>query len=67
MKSKQLLIKEYQKQKNECDGLCDVTEKVAEEKNFLRCVTCPFCKEIVDAILTKTTIACPACDVIVDR
>ena len=28
----------------------------------MRCVTCPFCKEKVDAILTATTIRCPACN-----
>lgn len=64
---KALSTEEYNRQKSDCDGLCDITEEVVEEKNYLRCVTCPFCKELVDAVLTKTTIACPACSVIVDR
>lgn len=62
-----LSIDEYNKEKTDCEGLCDITDEVMVENNYMRCVTCPFCKETVDAILTKTTIACPACDVIVDR
>ena len=62
-----LHLDKYLQQKSECDGLCDITDEVAENKNYLRCVTCPFCKQIVDAILTETTIACPSCEVIVDR
>ena len=29
---------------------------------LLRCVTCPFCKQIVDAVLTPSLIICPKCD-----
>ena len=50
-----------------CNGICDVTEPYVEEKDYMQCVTCPFCKETVDAILTETTIACPACKVEVTR
>lgn len=32
----------------------------------LKCVKCPFCKEIVDAHMTKTSISCPACKVTVN-
>lgn len=62
-----MTVEEYHKQQSECDDLCTITEKVAEEKDYLRCVNCPFCKQTVDAILTKTTIACPKCEVVVDR
>lgn len=58
---------DYTRMKNACDGLCDVTDELVEDRDMMRCVTCPFCKEMVDAILTKTTIACPACEIIVER
>jgi len=64
---KKLTTEEYKKQQAACDDLCNVTDELAEEKEFKRCVTCPFCKEIVTAILTKTTIACPECKVVVPR
>lgn len=50
-----------------CNGVCDITENYAEEKDLMRCVTCPFCKETVDAILTPETISCPKCKVEVTR
>ncbi len=58
---------EYQKQQQDCAGLCDVGEELVQEKDFMRCVKCPFCHETVDAILTPTTIACPSCKVEVAR
>lgn len=58
---------EYHEQQASCDGLCDVTNSLVIDKNFMRCVTCPFCKKTVDAILTETTIACPVCKVEVKR
>lgn len=32
-----------------------------EESTVMNCVTCPFCKKIVDAIVTARTIKCPEC------
>ena len=58
---------EYIEKQKACDTLCDVTDELVEERNFMKCVTCPFCKEIVDAIVTKSTIACPKCEIIVER
>ena len=59
----------YEHQKANCDGLCDIDhDRIAvDEPNRMPCVTCPFCKEIVDAILTPTTISCPKCEVVVSR
>lgn len=59
----------YEHQKANCDGLCDIDpDRIAkDDPSLLPCVTCPFCKELVDAILTETTIKCPACDVVVSR
>ena len=31
------------------------------------CVRCPFCKQVVNAIMTETHISCPACLVSVER
>ncbi len=64
---KKLTLDLYKKQQADCDNLCDITEKVVEEKNYMRCVRCPFCAETVDAILTKTTISCPKCETVVSR
>ena len=58
---------EYAEKQKKCNSLCDVTHELVEERNFMKCVTCPFCKEIVDAIVTTRTIACPACEIIVER
>lgn len=62
-----ITIDEYHKQQAACDNLCDITEEVAVQKDYLRCVTCPFCKATVDAVLTKSSISCPACLVTVSR
>ena len=58
---------EYQHMQEICNGVCDITGIYAEKKDLMRCVTCPFCKETVDAILTLKTIACPSCNVVVTR
>ncbi|HTE22476.1 MAG TPA: hypothetical protein VK674_05555 [Candidatus Limnocylindria bacterium] len=59
----------YEHQAAECDGLCEIDhDRIAiDNPNLMPCVTCPFCKQLVDAILTPTTISCPACKVTVKR
>lgn len=42
---------------------CVVTPTKEPATNVQKCVTCPFCKQVVTAILTKETITCPACKV----
>ncbi len=56
----------YEKQAAECDGLC-VIQPARQDAEFMHCVTCPFCKEIVSARLTPKTISCPECKVVVAR
>lgn len=65
----QLTREEYEHQAAECGGLCAIDHDriAADDPNLMPCVTCPFCKKIVDAILTPTTISCPACEVTVTR
>lgn len=60
---------QYQLQKANCDNLCDIDENRinSDNPNLMPCVTCPFCKQIVNAILTVNTISCPNCKVSVDR
>ncbi len=68
MKHQHLSVDEYHKQQADCDELCNITELMVEDNpNMMMCVTCPFCKELVNAILTDTTIACPECKVVVNR
>ena len=52
-----LTAEQYEHQKAECDGLCviDHDRIAADNPNLMPCVTCPFCKEIVDAILTPVS------------
>ncbi|HTE57586.1 MAG TPA: hypothetical protein VK694_02495 [Verrucomicrobiae bacterium] len=58
----------YEQQVADCDGLCIITDDMlAARPDLMRCVTCPFCKEVVNAILTPTTISCPKCEVTVNR
>lgn len=59
----------YEHQKALCEGMCDIDHDriAADNPNLMPCVTCPFCKQLVDAILTPTTIACPACKIEVSR
>lgn len=59
----------YHKQKLDCNGLCDIDHARIDKDDptKMSCVTCPFCKEIVTAELTPTTIHCPACKVTVRR
>ncbi|CAN5675976.1 hypothetical protein BH23PAT1_BH23PAT1_4520 [soil metagenome] len=33
----------------------------SDGSSTLKCVKCPFCKRIVDARMTKTSISCPEC------
>jgi hypothetical protein len=65
----QLTVEEYEHQAANCNGLCVIDhDRISNtDPNLMPCVTCPFCKELVDAILTKTTISCPACEVTVSR
>ncbi len=60
---------QYEHQKADCDGLCDIDHDriAADNPNLMPCVTCPFCKALVDAILTPTTISCPECKITVSR
>jgi hypothetical protein len=64
-----LTKEQYEHQKADCDGLCEIDhDRIAvDDPARMPCVTCPFCKEIVDAILTHTTITCPKCETTVNR
>ena len=59
----------YEHQHAECEGLCEIDpHRIAvDNPNLMPCVTCPFCKEIVTAELTPSTIHCPACQITVKR
>jgi uncharacterized CHY-type Zn-finger protein len=65
----QLTAQTYEHQHAHCDGLCDIDPSRVDQKDETKmpCVTCPFCKEIVTAELTPTTIHCPACKITVKR
>lgn len=59
---------QYEQQVLECEDLCVITDHMLEQDpDLMRCVTCPFCKETVDAILTPTSISCPKCKTVVQR
>jgi hypothetical protein len=64
-----LTTNEYHTQKEICNNLCDIDhDRISgTDPNLMPCVTCPFCKEIVNAILTPETISCPSCKVTVSR
>lgn len=65
-----LTVEKYEHQKANCDGLCNIDHDrrpPADNPNVMPCVTCPFCKKLVDAILTPETISCPKCKVTVSR
>lgn len=64
-----LTEEQYEHQKAECDGLCDINHNqiAANDSTLMPCVACPFCKQIVDAVLTPETIGCPECKVTVSR
>ena len=64
-----LTEEQYHQQAADCDGLCGIDhDRIANDNpNLMPCVTCPFCREIVDAVLTPTTISCPKCEVTVNR
>jgi hypothetical protein len=59
----------YYQQQQACHSACNVTDELLAtlDNQQMRCVTCPFCKDIVDAILTKDTITCPTCKIEVRR
>lgn len=65
----QLTRLEYEHQKSLCNGLCEIDHDriSADNPDLMPCVTCPFCSQLVDAILTKETISCPKCKVTVSR
>lgn len=65
----QLTKEQYEAQAAACDGLCDIDhDRISNtDPTLMPCVTCPFCKQLVDAILTPTSIACPSCKVEVTR
>jgi hypothetical protein len=65
----QLTTEEYEHKAANCDGLCEIDHNriAADNPNLMPCVTCPFCKQLVNAILTPDTISCPACKVTVKR
>ncbi len=64
-----LTTEQYEHQKSQCDGLCGIDHDriAADDPTRMPCVTCPFCKQLVDAVLTPTTISCPACETTVSR
>lgn len=63
-----LTQEQYEHMVADCGGLCVITdEMLVEVPDLMRCVTCPFCQEAVDAILTPTTISCPKCNITVKR
>lgn len=65
----QLTKELYEAQAAACDSLCDIDhDRIGNtDPTRMPCVTCPFCKQLVDAILTPETIACPSCKVEVTR
>jgi hypothetical protein len=64
-----LTKQDYEHQKANCNNLCDIDhDRISNTNpNLMPCVTCPFCKHIVDAILTPETISCPKCNIVVSR
>lgn len=63
-----LTREQYKQQVADCDGRCVITDRMlTETPDLMRCVTCPFCKATVDAILTSKTISCPECKTSVTR
>lgn len=65
----QLTKAQYQQQAANCDGLCiiDPARIAPKDDTKLPCVTCPFCKKVVTAELTPSSIHCPACKITVKR
>jgi hypothetical protein len=60
-----MLVEEYEEQAANCDNLCIIGGESADSE--MPCVTCPFCKVVVTAQLTPTTIHCPSCHTTVKR
>ncbi len=49
------------------DSMQAIDLKSTSKKDKMDCVNCPNCKQLVNAILTKTTISCPKCKHTVKR
>jgi hypothetical protein len=64
-----LTKKKYEQQAAACEDLCEIdpTRISPDNHSLMPCVTCPFCKQIVTAELTLTTIHCPSCLITVKR
>lgn len=64
-----LTVEKYEEQHAQCEGMCEIDHnRISEtDPNLMPCVTCPFCKEVVTAELTDTTIHCPNCLITVSR
>jgi hypothetical protein len=45
----------------------EVAESLFGGSDSMKCVTCPFCKKTVDAIVTKDEIECPSCNKVVNK
>mgnify|MGYP007006695489 CR=1 FL=1 len=59
----------YRDQKANCDGLCDIDhDRISNTNpNLMQCVTCLFCKVVVDSIFTPETIEFQNCKMVVKR
>jgi len=58
----ELTKEQYEQQAADCDGLCVISEEMLEaDPNLMKCVRCPFCEQIVNAIITAEEILCPEC------
>lgn len=54
----------YEQQAAACDNKCAIEVTDDQKKSGeMPCVRCPFCLEIVTALLTGSTISCPTCKV----
>jgi len=64
-----LTQKQYEHKAANCNGLCNIDHDriSSDDPTKMPCVTCPFCKELVTAELTPTTIHCPSCKITVKR
>lgn len=63
-----LTKEQYEQMAADCSGKCVISDDMLYEKpDLMKCVTCPFCRETVDAVLTPTTIRCPKCETTVSR
>ena len=51
---------------NDCPD-CVVSDILAPDTGEQMCVTCPFCKQTVTAIITPEQIECPECKAVVKK